>query len=84
MTIDNLIKRNIFKPIQCQFCTEHESIPHLFFECIIARNIWDYVESFTAVKVQSSPLRIWLANGLVGANLIYLTASLLKFAGGFG
>ena len=38
MDIDNLIKRNIFKPLHCQFCDENESIPHLFFDCIVARN----------------------------------------------
>jgi len=53
MTKDNLIKRNIFKPVQCQFCDEHESIPQLFFECIVAKNIWDYVENFSNIKVQS-------------------------------
>lgn len=30
MTADNLIKRNIFKPLRSQFCNENESIPHCF------------------------------------------------------
>ncbi|PVH65972.1 hypothetical protein PAHAL_1G115300 [Panicum hallii] len=53
MTVDNLLKRNISKPLQCQFCTEFESSPHLFFECIVARNAWHYVDVRTDVKIRS-------------------------------
>ena len=53
MTADNLIKRNIFKPLRCQFCNENESIPHLFFDCIAAKNIWDHVNGHLCIYIKS-------------------------------
>lgn len=40
MTKDNLLKRNIVKPLDCAFCPENESINHLFFDCIVAKCLW--------------------------------------------
>lgn len=37
MTRDNLLKRNMNKPVCCVFCSENESIDHLFFQCIVAK-----------------------------------------------
>jgi hypothetical protein len=46
MTKDNLLKRNMNKPVCCIFYFEDESIDHLFFQCIVARKIWDIVSEF--------------------------------------
>jgi hypothetical protein len=40
MTRDNLQKRNLGKPVCCMFCSDNESVEHLFFRCIVAKNIW--------------------------------------------
>jgi hypothetical protein len=45
-TVDNLNKRGMTKPTQCKFCDEDESIKHLFFECVVSKNIWGYVCEF--------------------------------------
>lgn len=37
MTKDNLLKRGIEKPPKCMFCSEHESVDHLFFDCVVAK-----------------------------------------------
>lgn len=43
LTRDNLVKRRDVSDPSCLFCNEHESIPHLFFECFVARNIWHII-----------------------------------------
>jgi hypothetical protein len=40
---DNLAKRRDASDPTCIFCTEKESITHLFFDCCISRNNWDIV-----------------------------------------
>jgi hypothetical protein len=34
------------KSTQCRFCEEDESINHLFFECVVSKNIWGYACEF--------------------------------------
>jgi hypothetical protein len=51
MTRDNLEKRYMGKPTQCEFFCEPESITHLFFHCIVAREIWTLVSIFLKVQV---------------------------------
>lgn len=40
MTRDNLLKRNMQKTLNCVFCSEHESVQHLFCECVVALQVW--------------------------------------------
>ena len=40
---DNLAKRNWSGDLHCRFCSDMESIDHLFFECLTARYIWSLV-----------------------------------------
>jgi hypothetical protein len=51
LTVDNLAKRGIVKPEECQFCCEKETIHHIFFDCVVAKKIWSYVENFSNVNV---------------------------------
>ena len=51
MTRDNLRKRGIPKPLECDLCKEIETVTHLFFECIVARNVWDIVEEVFGVNI---------------------------------
>lgn len=39
MTKNNLLKRGIDKNPECLFCSEQERVDHLFFECVVAKNI---------------------------------------------
>ena len=41
MTKDNLIKRNWKGSTKCCFYSLEESIQHLFFECHVARFVWN-------------------------------------------
>jgi hypothetical protein len=50
-TVDNLNKKGFKKPEQCCFCCENESIMHLFFECAVAKVIWEYVSEFLEYKL---------------------------------
>jgi hypothetical protein len=40
LTKDNLIKRNGKRDTKCYFCKCHENIPHLFFQCSVAKSVW--------------------------------------------
>ena len=40
MTKDNLAKRDIEKPPECVYCTDKETIDHLFFGCVVDKGIW--------------------------------------------
>jgi hypothetical protein len=65
MTRDNLEKRHLGKPISCEFCSENESISHLFFECIVAKRIWISTSNFLNLQLGSdfeSIAKYWLAN----------------------
>jgi hypothetical protein len=43
LTKDNLIKRKWQEIKSCCFCNLEENIPHLFFECSLAKYIWSLV-----------------------------------------
>lgn len=51
MTVDNLLRRGIVKPRSCQFCKEDESIAHLFFECVVAKAMWEIASRFLEVPI---------------------------------
>ena len=47
------------------FCSEHESIPHLFFECYVVVNVWKLVAEVIDVNIGSdyeSVAKLWVAN----------------------
>jgi hypothetical protein len=50
MTVDNLLKRGISKPLDYQLCKENESVHHLLFDCVIARYIWDLAYTFPGLR----------------------------------
>jgi hypothetical protein len=65
MTRDHLKKRNLNKPETCVFCSEPESVQHLFFYCIVARNVWQSISSFLSFSVGNSVGAIayyWIAD----------------------
>jgi hypothetical protein len=40
LTKDNLVKRNWYGNEMCSCCNNHETIQHLFFECVLTKFIW--------------------------------------------
>jgi hypothetical protein len=52
MTRDNLRRRGIPKPMECSFCKEFESVHHLFFDCLVAKQIWSLVEEVFRYRVE--------------------------------
>jgi hypothetical protein len=45
LTRDNLGKRRVMDDPSCLFCNKPETVNHLFFECVIARRIWNSVRN---------------------------------------
>jgi hypothetical protein len=45
LTKDNLIKRNWHGNKTCVFCSQDETIKHLFFHCNFARSIWSVIQA---------------------------------------
>jgi hypothetical protein len=53
------------KPECCIFCSEDESINHLFFECTMAWEIWQIISKFFSTSLGAdyiSVARFWLSN----------------------
>jgi hypothetical protein len=47
LTRDNLEKTRELNDKTCLFCTELESVSHLFYECCVARRIWEVIAEVT-------------------------------------
>ena len=64
MTRDNLRKRGIPKKLECEMCTEIETVYHLFFECVVAKSLWDDVFSIFQIRISDyiSLASKWLCN----------------------
>jgi hypothetical protein len=73
-TVDNLNKKGLDKPVQCCFCTDHESASHLFFECVVAKAIWRFVGEFFGHEIGTDYISVaskWLQKeNLYGTNII--------------
>jgi hypothetical protein len=69
MTVDNLLRRGTAKPLECQFCKENESVQHLFFNCVVAKYVWNLAFMFTGVKIDDylSLASKWLDEKKFGA-----------------
>ena len=65
MTRDNLSKRGLEKSHEYVYCSEKESIQHLFFECVVAKQIWKSVSDFFSCSLGADYLSIakfWIVN----------------------
>jgi hypothetical protein len=49
-------KRSLDKPEHCCFCSEKESIVHLFFECVVSKVIWGFVKELLGLNIGSDYL----------------------------
>ena len=54
MTNDNLIKHNWKGCTKCCFCSAEESIQHLFFDCHVARLVWNIISIAFGIQTPSS------------------------------
>lgn len=70
LTRDNLVKRRTVNDPSCLFCEEGESINHLFFQCCVAVNVWEFVSAYFSrtidtdfESVASLWLNLWLLCG---------------------
>lgn len=52
------------KPLECMHCKEIETVLYLFFECIVARQIWAEVEKLFQLQIANSEsvAKLWLCN----------------------
>jgi hypothetical protein len=78
LTRDNLsISRKVEDP-SCLFCSEAESIQHLFFECVVAKQLWAVMSEVLNRQVGSDFISVgtlWLSNKkFVIANSVCATA----------
>ena len=65
LTRDNLAKRRKVEDENCLFCLEKETIQHVFFDCVVARQCWRIVSDILGYQVIESMLNIgkfWLSN----------------------
>jgi hypothetical protein len=65
LTKDNLAKRNLNGNRKCVFCSDDESIQHLFFDCHYAKFIWRVVSFTFGLKELTNTEEIynsWLIN----------------------
>jgi hypothetical protein len=72
LTRDNLEKRRHVDDKSCLFCSDLESISHLFFECVVARKTWVMVSSVLGWRL-GLIMKILLNIGSVIRSLVSLT-----------
>jgi hypothetical protein len=72
MILDNQKTGGIEKPPCCQFCEEPKTIQQIFFNCAIAKVMWDhYTCRFLEFKVANDHFILPLiVNGPVGKSLV--------------
>ena len=65
LTRDNLAKRRKVEDESCLFCLDKESIHHLFFECVVAKQCWIIISEATGCSVIENMVdvgKLWLSN----------------------
>jgi hypothetical protein len=64
-TRDNLIKRENMEDKTCLFCSEAETVHHLFLECCVAKYSWEILSEILNVQIGQdfvSVAKLWLQN----------------------
>jgi hypothetical protein len=65
LTRDNLYKRREVEDKTCLFCGEHETVYHLFYECVVAKQAWNVVSEVIGFQIGydfESIAKCWLCN----------------------
>ena len=63
LTRGNLAKRKEIPDKTCLFCSEHESVHHIMFDCCVAKLIWGYIAEACDVDLGLT-LSQWRIGGL--------------------
>jgi 5-methylcytosine-specific restriction endonuclease McrA len=51
LTRDNLAKRRQVDDLTCLYCNDTESVKHVFFECCVAKWLWEVLAEVTGLPV---------------------------------
>jgi hypothetical protein len=65
LTRDNLAKRRKIEDPSCLFCSEAETVQHLFFDCVVAAQCWKVISDIVGTTVGGDLVLIgqyWLSN----------------------
>jgi hypothetical protein len=65
LTRDNLAKRRKVEDESCLFCSEKETIQHVFFECVVAKQCWSILSDIIGCRVGANMCdvgKFWLSN----------------------
>jgi hypothetical protein len=78
LTKDNLAKRKEIDDLSCLFCKENEYVAHLFFNCCVARELWNEFGDILGVTVvvDFESMAKWLGGNRVTILNVYYTAVL--------
>jgi hypothetical protein len=63
-------KRRKLDVTTCLFCGEEESIKHLFFDCVVAKKIWEEISEILGFEIgrdYEAVAKCWLCNKRFGA-----------------
>jgi hypothetical protein len=69
LTRDNLEKRKNLDDASCLFCSDKETIDHMFFDCIVAKRAWTVISRIIGMQVgesYESIAKLWLCNKIFG------------------
>ena len=64
LTRNNLAKRQKVEDLSCLFCSEPETVQHLFFDCCVARVSWDHLSEVLGTQIGTdfeSVARWWVS-----------------------
>jgi hypothetical protein len=78
-TVDNLNRKGFSKPNQCCFCSEDDSVMHLFFQCVVAKIIWKLDSDIIGCEIGGDYLSVasrWIHKKKCYAMNIFTTAVL--------
>ena len=79
LTRDNLLKRQHVADPTCLFCNEAESVNHLFFNCVVARELWREIFSPMGCNIELNShglLEWWARNDNKTADIMLHAAAL--------
>jgi hypothetical protein len=82
LTRDNLHKRRHDDDRSCLFCSEPESVDHLFFKCFVVQQIWEALSTIFKVQLGSdfeSIARWWVSNNKHAVLNIFCSGVLWSF-----
>jgi hypothetical protein len=78
-TRDNLAKRKTVDDNTCLFCGEAESVQHIFFDCCVAKCMWEAISELTGLSLGvdfESIAKLWLSDKRYKCANIITTAAL--------